>query len=471
MNSQEFEAHSFEAIAAELVRSVGVQDAKSSLVRFGYGLGRGYIPQQVKMDKVSSWRDIVERFLVAQGFDGVEIEINLSPRGTLASAVGGLRSRILFHVGEASRMHFLRPWLVAGWCSGYSLNQLGKDLFFRVVRVPSASCSVCELEGQEELAWTDTEAEPMVDYVRFRKSVHETRSLAMRVCLDRLRDIAMSGASVFLQADRLDGPDYLARYIHHHSERTDKPFVFLEARSLDENLFENAILSAAHGTIFVQSIEAIPLAFQRRLATVAQLGNGSLDVRIVASSERSLATLHRDGRVVSELVRTLQGHEVLVPSIRMRMEDLIPLSRRMLQRLSPSGLPEKLQFSPAVLNEFLHYGWPGGLRELRNVILTMMERRREDEFVLDIRHLPNYFGNHQIYAGATTQVGMTLAEAERKLILTTLQKARGNKRECSRILGIGYNTLWRKLRSYEESARKGRRSSGGLGGESVVYDT
>lgn len=451
----------YDLIAAELIRSTGMQNAKSYVVRLGHSLGRAFEPNQVKLDRISSWKDIVEQFLRSQGLTRVEVELQLNQGD--GKTISGLQARIRFQASENESSFLLRPWFYAGWCAGYSEAQLQRELFFRVVCVPNAKNPYCELEGKEESAWKDSDMEPMVDYRRFQKSSSETRSLAMRICLDRLRDIAMGESRVFLQAEPCDGPDYLARYVHEHSERGRRLLVLLDARGLEENLFENALLTAAHGTLFIQSIEAFPKAYQRRLIAAILSETESLDIRLVVSSERSLSTLHREGRLLPELVRALQGNEVLVPSIRMRMEDLIPLARRILLKYSPRNLPERIQFSPAVLNEFLHYDWAGGIMELRNVIQTMLERRSEEEFILDTKHLPNGFNTGQLQFAASPMVGMTLAEAERKLILSTLQKVRGNKRDCSKILQIGYNTLWRKLRTYEASARRDRKGKTSLG--------
>src|SRR3989344_8320876 len=134
MDSQNFEKFSLDAIAAELIRSVGMQEAEAFLGRLGYNLGKNYIPRAVKLDRVSSWRDIVEQFLLSQGLSSVEVELVASPRPVGSSLV----SRIRFCARENSSTVLLRPWLYAGWCSGYSANQLGKDLFFRIARVPDA---------------------------------------------------------------------------------------------------------------------------------------------------------------------------------------------------------------------------------------------------------------------------------------------------------------------------------------------
>src|SRR3989344_9651442 len=87
MDSQNFENSSFDAIAAELIRSVGMQEAKAFLGRLGYNLGKNYIPRAVKLDRVSSWRDIVEQFLLSQGLSSVDVELVASPRPVGSSLV------------------------------------------------------------------------------------------------------------------------------------------------------------------------------------------------------------------------------------------------------------------------------------------------------------------------------------------------------------------------------------------------
>jgi transcriptional regulator with PAS, ATPase and Fis domain len=87
----------------------------------------------------------------------------------------------------------------------------------------------------------------------------------------------------------------------------------------------------------------------------------------------------------------------------------------------------------------------------------MLVRRQEHELRLDIKHLPQNFRDREIHPESTHFSGLTIEEAERRLILSTLQKMRGNKKECAKALNIGYNTLWRKLKSYQSKGR-GRRS-------------
>ena len=442
-----FDCKQIEQTAAELIGSVGIVRAKAIMVRIGCNMGVISAPTAFTKDRVRGWRDGMQTFLTAQVFSEIELDLTISEKGDEQI----LHVQLSGSCQEERFKAFLWPWYLAGWCTGFSSSFLGKDIIFCVREAPSQESDECVLEGQEEGQWEEVNHEPLVDYHRFYRSELRTRSLAMRMCLDRLRDMSPGESPLFLQVELADNPQFLARFVHAHSLRKDQAFVYLDSISLDENIFENTLLTAKNGTLYISSIESLPQELQERLVDAMLLNERGLNIRLITSSSMSLGSLVREYRLVEELVRLLQGFEVLVPSLRMRMEDLIPHSRAYLTKLKSSGeISREVKFSPAVLNEFLHHEWPGGFRELKSVVQHMLYRRLEHEGVLGTKHLPNLFQNidmpqHVLHLGERS-----LADVERRAILSTLQQTNGNKREAARMLNIGYNTLWRKLKVYSQ---------------------
>ncbi len=450
-----------EQFAAEWIRSKGMADAKRAMMRLGYRRGMEQVPKVIPVDTKSGWEAMVFAFFLHHGLYIEVLDFTEEKFGEKESQKYGFSAdekevniRICVGVQELEQVRLLWPWYFSGWCSGFSGAYLGVDLLFRVERAPSIESLTFELLGKEEKAWGNPHEEPLLDYYRFHRSSYETRSLAMRLCLDRLRDIALAESPVYMQADRQDSPQFFARFVHLHSSRENTELVFLEAKSLDSRLFENALLSAHKGTLYISSLEAIPRKLQVRLLEV--IAHREVDFRMLTSGSKSLVQMSKEDRILPGLVKLLQGFEVLVPPLRMRMEDLIPYSKSYLQRLATQNLGEQIKFSPAVLNEFLHYDWPGGFTELKSVIQAMLETRKEDEIELDVKHLPNTFrapdpGKNGV---GNFFVGQTLAEAKRRIILATLHHTRGNKRETAKLLGVGYNTLWRKLKEYDSPGHR-----------------
>lgn len=445
-----------EQFAAEWIRTKGMADAKRAMMRLGYRRGMEQVPRAIPVDSKSGWQAMVFAFFLHHGLHIETLDFREEKFGAKESKSFGFSEnergatvKIRVEVKRLDQVRLLWPWYFSGWCSGFSGAYLGIDLLFRVETAPSLENLDFELLGREEKAWGKPHEEPLLDYYRFHRSSYDTRSLAMRLCLDRLRDMALAESPIYMQADRQDSPQFFARFVHLHSAREKAELVFLEAKSLDSRLFDNAMISANNGTLYISSIEAIPRKLQVRLLEV--IARREIDFRMITSGSKSLSQMAKDDRVLPGLVKLLQGFEILVPPLRMRMEDLIPYSKSYLQRLAPQGLGENIRFSPAVLNEFLHYDWPGGFTELKSVIQAMLEVRSEDDMVLDVKHLPNSFrapdpGKNGV---GNFFVGQTLAEAERRIILTTLHHTRGNKREAAKLLSIGYNTLWRKLKEYD----------------------
>lgn len=437
-----------DSIARELLASLGAQEAKGVITRLGFSEGLNFQPAVVRLTRLETLREVFAQFLHEQNMTDLRQELHPEP---------GLILSIKFRPQDHSCLRLLKPWYFAGWCSGFASQVLGREYLFRVVRMPDNHEPYCVLTGKEETAWEMAEAEPVVDYQKFHRRGQQTRSLAMRVCLDRMKDMALGENPLFLQVEACEQPVQLARYVHVHSQRAQKNFVYCEGRSMSAALLENAILSAAHGTLFIRSPELIPARLQQRLLQVVGNSQATLNVRLLVACERSLSGLHRAGRLIPGLVRHLQGWEILVPSLRMRMEDLLPLSKRILGRLAPQDGENQIHFSAAILNEFLHHEWTGGISELRRVVETLLENRSEEEIQLDTKHLPKNFSAGPGPSTNLSLVGMSVAEAERRLILATLQQARGNKLEAAKALKIGYNTLWRKLKSYAQESRPKRR--------------
>lgn len=274
------------------------------------------------------------------------------------------------------------------------------------------------------------------------------------------------------------GKEVVARQIHAQSTRAARPFVAMNAACVPRELFESELFghkrgafTGAHadrvglfqeadgGTLFIDELAELPLESQAKLLRaietkairpVGESGETSVDVRIVAATNRDLWTETQEGRFREDLYFRLQVFPVLVRPLRERPEDLAPLATHLLARLGKHDVtldPDAL----AVLEE---YDWPGNVRELLNVL------RRASLFAISdnvdgdlVRRMiaASVFGNARESSpapGLERPSRTSLADVEREHIERVLGEMEGNITKAAAALGIDRRTLQRKLRSY-----------------------
>lgn len=295
----------------------------------------------------------------------------------------------------------------------------------------------------------------------------------MQAVLRRTAQFAPVAAPVAVLGESGTGKEVIARALHASSPRAEAPFVAvnvaaLPAELLESELFGHArgaftgaaaakrgLLEAAHrGTLFLDEIAEMPLALQAKLlralqdGEVRRVGETStfgVDVRIVCATHRNLSEQVARGAFREDLLYRLKVLTLRIPPLRDRIEDVLPLARMFIE---DDGRPE-LRLTPAARNALERYPWPGNVRELSNAIKHGTALATGG--VIDVQDLPEEV--HSPVARMTTlgpsRGGLrSLAEVEREHILQVIELCGGSQTEAARVLGIGRNTLWRKLHRY-----------------------
>jgi len=319
---------------------------------------------------------------------------------------------------------------------------------------------------------------------------------AFRAVLDTLRQAAPASATVLLTGESGTGKELAARLVHDLSPRAAGPFVPINCAAIPEGLLESELFGhekgaftgaaarkegrferAGGGTLFLDEVGEMSPAVQVKLLRFLQDGvlervGGtepvSVDVRIVAATNKDLAAEVRAGRFREDLFYRLDVVSVRLPPLRDRPDDVLLLASAFLRR-SAEKLPKQVTgFTPAAAAALERYGWPGNVRELlhaveRAVILTRGE-------VIDVGDLPDAVragggplsppgtslpsgGGGAGAAGAPAifiPVGTPMEEVERIVIRRTLEQTKGDKNLAAQILGIAARTIYRKLERDEE---------------------
>ena len=299
-------------------------------------------------------------------------------------------------------------------------------------------------------------------------------SPAILECI-KLAKIAANGmANALIQGESGTGKELIAQAIHTSSNRSEGPFVAINCGAIPRNLVESELFGyeagaftgaagggrpgkfeLAHGgTIFLDEIGEMPLDIQVKLLRVLQekritrVGGQryiDIDVRVVAATNRDLAQEVREGNFRHDLYYRLNVLPIMVPPLRERRGDIIGLVQFLLQKMCRQlGVPLK-NFSPETLAALIEYDWPGNVRELENVIERAVNICTDQEIGLE--YLPRTL--HEKPAQPALLPEVSLREMERRLIEEALQKTSGNISNAAKLLGIGRNTLYSKLKEYE----------------------
>ena len=291
--------------------------------------------------------------------------------------------------------------------------------------------------------------------------------------------VSPSTASVLITGASGTGKELVARTIHDLSPRRNKPFFPINCAAIPETLIESEIFGhekgaftgalerrtgcfelAEGGTLLLDEIGEMPVATQAKLLRVLEdrklrrLGSKvetSVDVRVLAATNKVPEEAVENGELRQDLYYRLNVFNIHMPPLREHKEDIRELVKSLLVEMSQKHDRKVADVSEAVLNLFQSYGWPGNVRELRNTLERAVIVC--DTGLIETKHLPPGFGQSVRPAvhdpdAVHLGVGTTVEEAEKQLILKTLQATSNNKTRAAEILGISLKTLHNKLKEY-----------------------
>jgi DNA-binding NtrC family response regulator len=296
--------------------------------------------------------------------------------------------------------------------------------------------------------------------------------------------VAPSTASVLITGESGTGKELVARTIHEMSPRKNKPFVAINCSAIPETLIESEIFGhekgaftgalerragcfelAEEGTLLLDEIGEMPIATQAKLLRVLEdhklrrLGSKietPVDVRVLAATNKVPEEAVSKGELRNDLYYRLNVFNIHMPPLREHKEDIPQLVDSLLADMSAKHSREVGGVNESVLQMFQNYSWPGNVRELRNTLERAVIVCEGS--LIEPRHLPPNFGSTGLRLAASDgdgirlEVGTTVEEAEKMLILKTLTATNNNKTRAAEILGISLKTLHNKLKEYGASS-------------------
>jgi len=308
------------------------------------------------------------------------------------------------------------------------------------------------------------------------------KSSAMLEIYDLIETVSQNDINILIQGETGTGKGLVAKAIHYHSHRADKPFITVNCAALPETLLESELFGhvkgsftsaiadkpgrfelANGGTIFLDEIGEIPSAIQAKLLRVTddkefeRVGGTKtikVDVRIVAATNRDLRDEVKQRQFRQDLFYRLNVFTITIPPLRERHEDIPLLIQYFIEKYNEEFTKEIEGIAQHAMALMLGYDWSGNVRELENAIEHAFVHCRSKLIMPE--HLPEAIRKTSSYAGISAPLEPTssenpLEDAEKTVILRVLEETRWNIGKTAQILKLSRPTLWRKMKKYEIS--------------------
>ncbi|HKJ17873.1 MAG TPA: nitrogen regulation protein NR(I) [Xanthomonadales bacterium] len=320
-------------------------------------------------------------------------------------------------------------------------------------------------------------------------------SPAMQEIFRTIGRLSHSDISVLLTGETGSGKELVARALHHHSPRSSGPFVAINTAAVPSELLESELFGhergsftgaharrvgrfeeAANGTLFLDEIGDMPLPLQTRLLRVLaerefhRVGGRDLlkaDVRVIAATHQNLEEKIDSGAFREDLYHRINVIHIALPPLRQRSEDVGLLAEHFMQRVAAElGLEEK-RLRPETLGLLSAYKWPGNVRQLLNICRQLcvmapgeqifpqdlpieFQRGQRIENGKEWSERLRVWAQQELQAGGNNLMGRATFELEGVLMEAALAATRGQRQKAAKALGVGRNTLTRKIRQHAD---------------------
>jgi two-component system response regulator AtoC len=316
----------------------------------------------------------------------------------------------------------------------------------------------------------------------FGRIVAESRKMKEVISLAK-RVASSDRTTVLLQGESGTGKELLAKAVHYHSPRAEKPIVEINCAAIPENLLESELFGyeagaftdarkrkigllerGDEGTIFFDEIADMSLNLQAKLLRVLEEGTFNrlggtqpikVNIRIIAATNINLARATESGKFRSDLFYRLNVVPIVIPPLREHQEDILPLALQFIRELNQELKRAYKGISQEAAKAILAYPWPGNARELRNIIERVLSLYADEEVrynylpseIRDYREIPNSPGFEDIIPVDSLP---TLEKLEKAYINKVLAAVNQNRSQAARVLGIHPSSLFRKIKAWEK---------------------
>tara|TARA_B100000959_G_scaffold287561_1_gene374089 strand:- start:51929 stop:53482 length:1554 start_codon:yes stop_codon:yes gene_type:complete len=317
----------------------------------------------------------------------------------------------------------------------------------------------------------------------------------MEAVLKLAKKVVDVSSNILIEGESGTGKELIAKALHYNSRKRKNPFIVVNCAALPETLLESELFGfvkgaftganfdknglfelANTGTIFLDEVETMSPGLQAKLLRVLQdltffkVGGSTpitVNVRIIAASNKNLATAVKEKSFREDLFYRLNVINITIPPLRERIEDVPLLTRHFIDKFNKKLGRNVRKISTSTMNALMKYDWPGNIRELQNAIERAVAVADADEIIFNYNSFKSSNTDGQSsdrkgtgvedeidlltidIFGSSNQQPPSIEEVEREYILKILNLTGQNKLKASKILGIDTSTLWRKLKKIE----------------------
>lgn len=292
---------------------------------------------------------------------------------------------------------------------------------------------------------------------------------------EKVKMVAASDISVLIRGESGTGKELFAHSIHQLSNRSHQPFVKINCGAIPEHLLESELFGyeegaftgakkggkkgkfqlADGGTLFLDEIGDMPLNMQVKLLRALQEGEIesvgstapiSVDVRIIAATNRPLEKMMEEKRFREDLFYRINVVPFMVPPLRERQEDLSVLTDFFIKKITKKSGKRICGIDSDIIEKFHQYSWPGNIRELENVIEASVHLTSNE--IISSDSLPDYLKESAVYPVGKKKLREILEETEMKILFQSLAKFNNDRQLAAKALGISKSSMYEKLKKY-----------------------
>ena len=505
-----FDAVAQGLLRSELIDTFGERTARGILSRYGYIHGRRLavaMKTKFKWDSEGDWRRAGAKILALQGLFMLDPE---GPDTfSLEGGSWRVSYEAEQHLLLKGRSDKPVCWNLCGIISGYLSCVLDKEMYALEDKCIGKGDSACHVMIKSEEEWgyevegelavfkrvgidealrdvttklkrTESELQERTRKLAVIAKIEEdpaelmARSPEMRKLMELAKTIAAIDSTVLITGESGTGKERVARFVHDHSAHADGPFIAVNCGAITETLLESELFGHARGsftgaaadrpglfeaanggTLFLDEVGEITLPMQvkllraiqeREVRRVGKNKSRPINVRLVSATNKDLKAEVAEKRFREDLYYRLNVVELVVPPLRNRREDILPLARLLLaesaihMKRSVDGLT-----APAA-DLLLVYAWPGNVRELANAMERAVAVAKTNR--VDVADLPPQVLT-LVSLISDKGVPRFLRDVEKDCIMGALEKTEGNRRKAADLMGVGVATLYRKLKAYK----------------------
>ncbi len=298
----------------------------------------------------------------------------------------------------------------------------------------------------------------------------------MQQLMTLIQQMAQNDATVLIEGESGTGKELMARYIHHSGRKADGPFVAINCGALPESLLESELFGhvkgaftgaikdkkglfevADGGTLFLDEIGETSPSFQVKLLRILEDGTfrrvgGTMEhrvnVRIIAASNKDITSLVQKGQFRRDLYYRLKVIPIYLPPLRKRVADIKPLAEHFVSHYANHMGRRPSSLSPEAIDRLQAHTWPGNVRELENAIERALIFCQGEEIQPSDLPLEVCMPPVEAFESLESSDDMSMETVEQAHIRRVLEHCQWNRTRAAQELGIGYNTLWRKMKKY-----------------------